>query len=148
MSSLRRIPRLILTIGGLFCLSSQSHALNPGDVVDNFRLIDQAGRSHELYYLSDMKAVVLLAYDAKCDAAASAARAVDALRGKHAQQVATLMIDSSLSVSGYDFYARGSGGTYTFALIAPVAIGANTTAWLNSVCSRWSGPMRVGSAST
>ena len=31
----------------------------PGETVDNFRLLDHKGGSRELYYLSDMKAVVL-----------------------------------------------------------------------------------------
>ena len=98
MSSLRRIPRLILTtMGGLFCMSSPSHALSPGDVVDNFRLIDHAGRSHELYYLSDMKAVVLLAYDAQCELAADAARTVDVLRSRHPASLGALIIDSNLA---------------------------------------------------
>ncbi|HYC46514.1 MAG TPA: hypothetical protein VED01_13655, partial [Burkholderiales bacterium] len=41
-------------------------------------------------------------------------------------------IDGSLSVSGYDVYAKTSGDFYVFALKAPVAIGANTTVWLNT----------------
>ena len=41
-------------------------ALNPGDRVDNFRLVDAAGKAHELYYLSDMKAVVLMVQGNGC----------------------------------------------------------------------------------
>ena len=37
-------------------------ALNPGERVDNFRLLDQTGASHELYCLSDARAVVLMTY--------------------------------------------------------------------------------------
>src|SRR5215216_7965326 len=41
-------------------------------------------------------------------------------------------IDKILSVGGYDIYAKATGGSYVFALQAPVAIGADTTAWLNT----------------
>ena len=41
-------------------------ALGPGDRVDNFRLLDQAGASHELVYLSDAKAVVLMTHGNGC----------------------------------------------------------------------------------
>ncbi|HVY04869.1 MAG TPA: redoxin family protein [Burkholderiales bacterium] len=47
-----------------FC--GQAAAIEPGDRVDNFRLIDQQGRSHELYYHSDAKAVVLMTYGNGC----------------------------------------------------------------------------------
>jgi serralysin len=35
-------------------------------------------------------------------------------------------------VAGYSVYARYESGTYYFALVAPVSIGANTTLWLNT----------------
>lgn len=41
-------------------------------------------------------------------------------------------IDNSLSTSGYDIYAKASGDSFVFAIKAPVAIGAGTTAWLNT----------------
>ena len=41
-------------------------------------------------------------------------------------------IDSTLSVAGYDIYARPTGDSLVVALSAPVAVGANTTAWLNT----------------
>ncbi len=41
-------------------------------------------------------------------------------------------IDKSLSTSGYDIYAKTSGGYYVFALQAPVAVGSTTTVWLNT----------------
>src|SRR5688572_32506133 len=44
----------------------------------------------------------------------------------------TYQIDKTLSVSGYDIYARYIGGYYVFAMKAPVAIGNNTTVWLNT----------------
>ena len=41
-------------------MTGSAFALTPGERVDNFRLLDQNGASHELYYLSDAKAVVLM----------------------------------------------------------------------------------------
>ena len=51
--------RLILALG-VFCAARSAFALSPGETVDNFRLLDHQGGSRELYYLSDMKAVVLM----------------------------------------------------------------------------------------
>ena len=41
-------------------------------------------------------------------------------------------IDTSLGVAGYEIYAKFAGDHYVFAIKSPVAIGANTTAWLNT----------------
>jgi AhpC/TSA family len=73
-------------------------ALAPGETVDNFRLIDQRGASHELYYLSDMKAVVLVAHGNSCEASRQAEAALEASRAKfEPQAVAFLAIDSNLA---------------------------------------------------
>ena len=77
-----------------------SHALAAGDVADNFRLTDHQGVSHELYYLSDMKAVVLLAQGNGCDVSRQAAGAVQALQSKYQSQgVSFLAINSNLNDS-------------------------------------------------
>ncbi len=86
-----------LGVAALCCLAGPALSLNPGDTVDNFRLIDQNGLSHELYYLSDMKAVVLLAVGNGCPASRSAAKSLDAMRAKYqGQGVEFLAIDSNL----------------------------------------------------
>jgi len=72
-------------------LATQALALNTGDTVDNFRLVDQQGKSHELYYLSDMKAVVLLAQGNGCTAAADAGKSLSALQAKYQQQGVTVL---------------------------------------------------------
>ena len=41
-------------------------------------------------------------------------------------------IDISLGAAGYEIYGRVTGENYVIALKAPFAIGANTTAWLNT----------------
>lgn len=96
----------IFFVASLFCLSSQAIASLPGDPVDNFRLTDHTGKSHELYYLSDMKAVVLLAYGSRCDVAGESAKQIDNLRATH-PAVAFLMIDSNLE-DGRDAIAKAA----------------------------------------
>jgi peroxiredoxin len=95
MGDLRQIG---LSVAAFCCLCGSARALNPGEVVDNFRLIDQNGQSHELYYLSDMKAVVLMAAGNGCTASREAAKALSALRAKYQTQgVEFLAIDSNLA---------------------------------------------------
>lgn len=77
-----------------------SHALAAADVADNFRLTDHQGVSHELYYLSDMKAVVLLAQGNGCDVSRKAASAVQALQAAYESQGVTfLALNANLSDS-------------------------------------------------
>src|SRR5687768_5195155 len=54
------------------------------------------------------------------------------LDGSLADWTTAAQIDKTLSVSGYDIYATATGGSFVFALKAPVAIGATTTVWLNT----------------
>jgi hypothetical protein len=94
MSNLHRVG---LVLSSLWL---SSHALAAADVADNFRLTDHQGVMHELYYLSDMKAVVLLAQGNDCDVSRQAATAVQALQAKYqAQGVTFLAINSNLSDS-------------------------------------------------
>ena len=87
--------RFILT--ALTALASLSAAaLHPGAAVDNFELLDQRGESHELHYLSDMKAVALLSHRNGCAAQQEAAQAFDAARRAYGEQgVEFLLIDSA-----------------------------------------------------
>lgn len=79
---------------------SPALALNPGDRVDNFRLLDHTGISRELYYFSDLKAVVLMAQGNGCDVVRKSLPELQALRDKYrAQGVELLMINSNLSDS-------------------------------------------------
>ena len=73
--------------------------LAPGDRVDNFELLDQRGQAHELHYLSDARAVVLMAHTSACpsfDADRSAFEAAAASFGQ--RDVAFLMINSDAAV--------------------------------------------------
>src|SRR5271168_2230195 len=94
---MREVRKFCLSLAALCCVSGPALALKPGDSVDNFRLTDDKGQSHELYYLSDMKAVVLMAQGIGCDAGRSTAKSLDALRQKYQPQgVEFLAIDSNL----------------------------------------------------
>ena len=80
----------------LVLLGWPAWALHVNDRVDDFELLDHAGAAHELYYLSDARAVVLLSHRNACPGQAAAVEAFIALRdGYEAQGVAFLMIGSS-----------------------------------------------------
>jgi peroxiredoxin len=49
-------------------LASVAHAAAPEAPVNDFALLDQNGKFHHLYYLSDARAVVLMAHDNECAA--------------------------------------------------------------------------------
>lgn len=107
----------ILLLTGALCIASASLAANPGDVVDNFRLTDHTGESHELYYLSDMKAVVLMAYGADCAVANKATKTLGALRERHAQNVAVLMLDSNLTDTRASITAAAARAGFTTSVL-------------------------------
>jgi AhpC/TSA family len=72
-------------------------ALEPGERVDNFRLLDHAGASHELYYLSDAKAVVLMTYGNGCGIAQKSLPRLREIRDEYrARGVEFLLVDSNL----------------------------------------------------
>lgn len=89
-----------LAASALFCVSSAALALQPGDVVDNFRLTDHKGASHEFYYLSDMKAVVIMTQGNSCPAATMDAKKLQELRERYAtQDVEFLLLNPNLTDS-------------------------------------------------
>ena len=74
-----------------------TQALEPGDRVDNFRLLDQAGASHELYYLSDTRAIVLMTYGNGCGIVHKSLPRLREIRDAYrAEGVEFLLIDSNL----------------------------------------------------
>src|SRR5688572_22849370 len=98
--SMKHGSKLLGIASALALTSSQALALSPGERVDNFRLLDHTGASRELYYLSDMKAVVLMAQGNGCEAVRKSVPELQALRDKYrAQGVELLMINSNLSDS-------------------------------------------------
>lgn len=84
---------LAVTMG----LTAQVLAIEPGQRVDNFRLLDQQGKSHELYYLSDMKAVVLMVQGNGCPIVRQALPALAEVRARYQSQgVEFLLLNSNL----------------------------------------------------
>ena len=77
--------------------ATASLALEPGQRVENFRLLDHLGASHELYYLSDAKAVVLMVQGNGCPIVRNALPTLKALRERYATRgVEFLLINASL----------------------------------------------------
>jgi mono/diheme cytochrome c family protein/peroxiredoxin len=94
MNTVLRIAFVLLAVLGP---AGSVLALSPGDHVDNFRLLDQRGASHELYYLSDAKAVVLMAHGNGCDIVRNTLPELRQIRESYrAKGVEFLLIDSNL----------------------------------------------------
>lgn len=72
-------------------------ALSPQDRVENFRLMDNRGDSHELYYYDDMKAVVVMVQGNGCPIVRNAMPRFKELRDMYADQgVQFFMLNSNL----------------------------------------------------
>jgi hypothetical protein len=85
-----------LSVAIASALASSAWALNPGETVDNFRLLDHQGAAHELYYYSDTKAVVLMTQANGCEAANKAIPRLDALRSTYEPRgVRVFMLNSN-----------------------------------------------------
>ena len=84
---------LVLTLG----IAAPALALNPGDRVENFRLLDQNGASHELYYLSDATAVVIMVHGNGCAIVRNTVPELKEIRDRYRSQgVEFLLINPSL----------------------------------------------------
>jgi len=93
---MKALLRFAVTLAALCCAGS-ALALDPGDRIENFRLLDQAGASHELYYLSDAKAVVLMTYGNGCGIVQKSLPRLREIRDEYrARGVEFLLIDSNL----------------------------------------------------
>jgi peroxiredoxin len=89
----RLLTILALAIG----LSVAAHAIEPGKAVENFRLQDQQGQSHELYALSDRAAVVLMVAGNGCPIVRQALPALAEVRARYqGQGIEFLLLNSNL----------------------------------------------------
>ena len=94
-----RTTFLWAALAALF-LSRPGLALEPGDRVDDFRLLDHHGASHALYYLSDARAVVIMAYGNGCGIVRQALPALKELRERYGGEgVRFLLLDFNLQDS-------------------------------------------------
>ena len=76
-------------------LAGNALALQVGERVDNFELLDQHGRAHELHYLSDARAVALMAHSTRCDATERDVQRFERLAASYADKgVAFLLVNS------------------------------------------------------
>ena len=81
------MSRSIMIASVAACLTaSQAFALDVGDRVDNFKLLDHNGRAHELHYLSDAKAVALMSHTVGCSELADDVARFETLAAKYAGQ--------------------------------------------------------------
>jgi len=72
-------------------------AIAPQDRVENFRLMDNRGDSHELYYYDDMKAVVVMVQGNGCPIVRNAMPRFQALKNEYAEQgVQFFLLNSNL----------------------------------------------------
>ena len=93
---MKTVFRLLAVVAGLFFAGSAA-ALIPGNRVDNFRLLDHTGASHELYYFSDAKAVVLMTYGNGCGIVQKSLPRLREIRDEYKDKgVEFLLIDSNL----------------------------------------------------
>jgi hypothetical protein len=75
--------------------AASAGATAPIDHVDNFALLDQAGKYHDLYYLSDAKAVVLMTHDDECAAVNESLPALEQAKASYGSRgVEFLMINT------------------------------------------------------
>lgn len=85
------LPAAMLFAG----VASPALALDVGARVENFALLDQHGQAHELHYLSDARAVALMAHSTRCpQAAADVERFERAARAYAEQGVAFALVNS------------------------------------------------------
>ena len=88
--------RIFLVTAGFFATFGAA-AMNPGDRVDNFRLLDHKGASHELYYLSDAKAVVVMIHGNGCQIVRNTLPVLQEIRNRYREQgVEFILLDSNL----------------------------------------------------
>jgi AhpC/TSA family len=67
-------------------------AVVPGEHVDNFALLDSQGKYHDLYYLSDAKAVVLMTHENNCRAVKEALPALEQAKAAYAARGVEFMM--------------------------------------------------------
>jgi len=89
--------RKALFLFAALLFSTSVIAIQSGDHVENFKLLDHQGKSHELYYLSDTKAIVFMVQGNGCPIVRNALPRFKEIRDSYkAQGVEFLLINSNL----------------------------------------------------
>jgi peroxiredoxin len=92
-TAVKLLAALAMTTG----LAGAVLAVEPGHVIENFRLLDQRGQSHELHSLADKKAVVVMVQGNGCPIVRQALPALAEVRAKYqARGVEFLLLNSNL----------------------------------------------------
>lgn len=87
----------LATLLTMLTFAAPSLALMPGDKVDNFKLLDHEGVMHELHYLSDKEAVVIMIHGNGCPIARNGNHTFKDLRDKYASKgVEFLMLNANI----------------------------------------------------
>ncbi len=107
----------LLKFLSLLLLSWSANALEPGSRVDNFRLLDHRGISHELHYLSDQKAVVLMVHGNGCPIVRQALPALRAARERFADRGVSFLL---LNANAQDDRAAIAAEVSEFGIDLPV----------------------------
>jgi len=90
------MKRIALILG--LSLALPALGLSPNQNVENFELLDHTGTAHELYYLSDAKAVVFMVQANNCPVVKQSLPELKALRDAYSEKgVEFRMINSSLA---------------------------------------------------
>lgn len=88
---------LVSVLAANIFATAPAHALGPGDRIDNFQLLDQNGASHELHYLSDARAIVLMVHGNGCPVVRNTLPRLKEVRNSYRDRgVEFLLINSNL----------------------------------------------------
>ncbi|MBM0103700.1 redoxin family protein [Steroidobacter sp. S1-65] len=96
-NALKSAVRALATLALIAVVSAPARAIEPGAKVDNFRLLDHRGKSHELHSLAGMKAVVIMVQGNGCPIVRQALPALAEVRARYRNQgVEFLLLNSNL----------------------------------------------------
>lgn len=103
--------QVAMTLGALL-LAGIANAVTPAATVDDFALLDQDGKFHHLYYLSDAKAVVLMTHDNECPATGQSVTALEQAKSNFASRgVEFLMVNVDDSRAAVAAQSKQSGSS-------------------------------------
>lgn len=100
-------------------LATPAFAVMPGGVVNNFKLTDETGKTHELYKSVDMKAIVVMIQGNGCPIVRQALPTLKEVKDKYAGQgVEFLLLNSNLQ----DDAASIAAESKDFAIAFPILV--------------------------
>jgi peroxiredoxin len=112
----------LLGLLSLILATGPGRALAPGDVVENFRLADQNGRSHQLYSSSNSKAVVLMIQGNGCPIVRHAMPTLKDIRTRYeGQGVEFMLMNSNLQDNRESIAAEAKEFDYNMPILVDQA---------------------------